>query len=207
MSAREVEWYFSSDSARHEGSERASTRVLLTRRLQREQGIRCNYLLQILRSHSCLHRSRLARWDCSWIFLLKSRASHGRLSSRLYLAQVAAGLGHAEAGSGPLGLSSAQMDQLTTPGHLDSLDPKQQICFDFTKGLCTRGEACKYSHDIALIVKVNSQERGICFDFLRGQCSRGLLCRFSHDLSNITSQSSQVEHPKAFIIVIHPCWC
>ena len=85
------------------------------------------------------------------------------------------------------------MEELTPPVHLDSLDPKQQICFDFTKGLCTRGDACKYSHDIALIVKVNSQERGICFDFLRGQCSRGLLCRFSHDLSNITSQTSQVQ--------------
>ncbi|KAK9868243.1 hypothetical protein WJX84_006440 [Apatococcus fuscideae] len=105
--------------------------------------------------------------------------------------QVAASLGQVETASSPIGLSAAQLEELTSAGHLDSLDPKQQICFDFTKGLCTRGEACKYSHDIALIVKVNSQERGICFDFLRGQCSRGLLCRFSHDLSNITSQSSQ----------------
>ncbi|KAK9844823.1 hypothetical protein WJX74_007341 [Apatococcus lobatus] len=65
-------------------------------------------------------------------------------------------------------LSVTQVEELAPPAHLDSLDPKQQICFDFTKGLCTRGDACKYSHDIALIVKVNSQERGICFDFLRG---------------------------------------
>ena len=113
-------------------------------------------------------------------------------STRLGWLQVAASLGQVETASSPIGLSAAQLEELTSAGHLDSLDPKQQICFDFTKGLCTRGEACKYSHDIALIVKVNSQERGICFDFLRGQCSRGLLCRFSHDLSNITSQSSQV---------------
>ncbi|KAK9813147.1 hypothetical protein WJX72_009862 [[Myrmecia] bisecta] len=74
----------------------------------------------------------------------------------------------------------------------DRADPKKQICFDFTKGVCTRGANCKYSHDIALIVSVNSQERGICFDFLRGQCNRGLLCRFSHDLSNIAAQQSQI---------------
>lgn len=71
-------------------------------------------------------------------------------------------------------------------------DPKAQICFDFTKGVCTRGGSCKFSHDVALIVSVNSQERGICFDFLRGQCHRGLLCRFSHDLSSLAAQQCQV---------------
>ena len=73
-----------------------------------------------------------------------------------------------------------------------SNDPKTQICFDFTKGVCTRGNSCKFSHDVALIVSVNSQERGICFDFLRGQCHRGLLCRFSHDLSSLAAQQCQV---------------
>ena len=35
-------------------------------------------------------------------------------------------------------------------------DPKTQICFDFTKGVCTRGSSCKFSHDVALIVSVAS---------------------------------------------------
>jgi hypothetical protein len=65
---------------------------------------------------------------------------------------------------------------------------KVQICYDFTKGMCTRGDKCKYSHDIATIVHFNSREKGICFDYLRNQCHRGLLCRFSHDLSNIAQQ-------------------
>ena len=65
---------------------------------------------------------------------------------------------------------------------------KPLICFDFTKGLCTRGDKCKYSHDLATIVHFNSKEKGICFDYLRNQCHRGLLCRFSHDLSNIAQQ-------------------
>jgi hypothetical protein len=67
-------------------------------------------------------------------------------------------------------------------------DPGSQICYDFTKGLCTRGDKCKFSHDIATIVQFNSKEKGICFDYLRNQCHRGLLCRFSHDLSNIAQQ-------------------
>lgn len=72
------------------------------------------------------------------------------------------------------------------------LEAKKQICFDFTKGTCTRGEACKFSHDIKRIIEVNSQEQGICFDFLRGACSRGAMCRFSHDLSNFDPQDGQV---------------
>ena len=72
------------------------------------------------------------------------------------------------------------------------VDPKRQICFDFTKHACTRGNACKFSHDVNLIIEVNSQERGICFDFLRNTCSRGPLCRFSHDLSNFMPQDAQV---------------
>ncbi|MEW5304896.1 MAG: hypothetical protein WDW36_007473 [Sanguina aurantia] len=65
---------------------------------------------------------------------------------------------------------------------------KPHICYDFTKGLCNRGDKCKYSHDLATIVTYNSKEKGICFDYLRNQCQRGLLCRFSHDLSNIAQQ-------------------
>ena len=74
---------------------------------------------------------------------------------------------------------------------------KAQICFDFTKGVCTRGDKCKYSHDLATIVHFNSKEKGICFDYLRNQCHRGLLCRFSHDLSNI-AQQCQVRRTEAF---------
>lgn len=35
-----------------------------------------------------------------------------------------------------------------------------QICFDFTKGMCTRGDKCKYTHDLATIVQFNSKEKG-----------------------------------------------
>ena len=68
-----------------------------------------------------------------------------------------------------------------------------QICFDFTKGACQRGPACKYSHDVALIAAVNSHERGICFDFLRGSCARGVMCRFSHNMANIQAQQARAQ--------------
>lgn len=84
---------------------------------------------------------------------------------------------------------------VSTPDHSSSdglgnsrqgpLVPKEQICFDFTKGQCRRGEGCKFSHDVGYIIRVNSQEKGICFDFLKGTCRRGVLCRFSHDLNNL----------------------
>ena len=90
--------------------------------------------------------------------------------------------------------SSQHCSDSTGADGMDSgkVEAKRQICFDFTKGTCTRGEACKFSHDIKRIIEVNSQERGICFDFLRHACSRGALCRFSHDLSNFDPQDGQV---------------
>eukprot|EP01025_Chloroclados_australasicus_P050517 TRINITY_DN5816_c0_g5_i1.p3 TRINITY_DN5816_c0_g5~~TRINITY_DN5816_c0_g5_i1.p3 ORF type:complete len:399 (-),score=67.38 TRINITY_DN5816_c0_g5_i1:3333-4529(-) len=74
------------------------------------------------------------------------------------------------------------------------VDEDVQICYDFTKNQCNRGDKCKYSHDIATIIKYNSREKGICFDFLRGQCSRGMLCKFSHDLSNIAHLYQQTNY-------------
>jgi hypothetical protein len=52
--------------------------------------------------------------------------------------------------SGSVGKGS-QQDQAT--------GTKAQICFDFTKGLCTRGDKCKFSHDLATIVTFNSKEK------------------------------------------------
>eukprot|EP01023_Acetabularia_acetabulum_P001494 TRINITY_DN1058_c1_g1_i1.p1 TRINITY_DN1058_c1_g1~~TRINITY_DN1058_c1_g1_i1.p1 ORF type:complete len:389 (-),score=91.90 TRINITY_DN1058_c1_g1_i1:140-1306(-) len=79
--------------------------------------------------------------------------------------------------------NNAQVSHFDSSGDCD--EEEVQICYDFTKNQCNRGDKCKYSHDIATIIKYNSKEKGICFDFLRGQCLRGMLCKFSHDLSNI----------------------
>ncbi|KAK3267335.1 hypothetical protein CYMTET_24100, partial [Cymbomonas tetramitiformis] len=56
------------------------------------------------------------------------------------------------------------------------------VCFDFTKGKCTRGEGCRFSHDLSLASAPAQSKGGICFDFTKGQCNRGETCRFSHDM-------------------------
>lgn len=50
---------------------------------------------------------------------------------------------------------------------------KPQICFDFTKGMCMRGDKCKFSHDLATIVQFNSKEKG-------AWASAAYLCRSEH---------------------------
>ena len=55
------------------------------------------------------------------------------------------------------------------------------ICYDFVKGVCTRGAECRYSHDLTLIARMartsnggaaevdqnQGQQSDVCFDFLR----------------------------------------
>lgn len=45
------------------------------------------------------------------------------------------------------------------------------ICYDFVKGMCSRGAECRYSHDIGSVIH-GSKGRVVaagepCFDFLR----------------------------------------
>ncbi len=90
--------------------------------------------------------------------------------------------------SGMERVQSVQGRQTIDAARTTPLVAKEQICFDFTKGQCRRGEGCKFSHDVAHIIRVNSQEKGVCFDFLKGTCARGVMCRFSHDLGNLRVQ-------------------
>ncbi len=45
------------------------------------------------------------------------------------------------------------------------------ICYDFVKGLCTRGGDCRYSHDLDSIIHSARGGPGappdVCYDFLR----------------------------------------
>jgi hypothetical protein len=49
---------------------------------------------------------------------------------------------------------------------------KNEVCGDFLKGRCTRGETCRFSHD--------KGQGPPCRDFLKGLCTRGDQCRYSH---------------------------
>jgi len=67
-------------------------------------------------------------------------------------------------------------------------------CFDWQKGQCTRGAACRFSHEGDGVGGgfgggfggfgggggFGGRSRGVCFDWQKGQCTRGDACRFSH---------------------------
>lgn len=50
---------------------------------------------------------------------------------------------------------------------------EKERCGDFIRGVCTRGDGCRYSHD--------EPSKPICRDFLKGHCTRGDGCKFSHE--------------------------
>ena len=64
------------------------------------------------------------------------------------------------------------------------------ICYDFVKGVCQRGNDCRYSHDLSLIARTargggapSLRSGEVCYDYLRGRCSRGSSCKYSHNIS------------------------
>eukprot|EP00740_Mantoniella_antarctica_P014268 CAMPEP_0181374198 /NCGR_PEP_ID=MMETSP1106-20121128/15868_1 /TAXON_ID=81844 /ORGANISM="Mantoniella antarctica, Strain SL-175" /LENGTH=111 /DNA_ID=CAMNT_0023492115 /DNA_START=138 /DNA_END=470 /DNA_ORIENTATION=+ len=64
--------------------------------------------------------------------------------------------------------------------HVDKL---MDICFDHTRGQCSRGDSCRFSHHLPLNGQIPPRPKtaGVCFDFTKGICKRGDACRFSHD--------------------------
>mmetsp|Transcript_19594 Transcript_19594/g.32919 ORF Transcript_19594/g.32919 Transcript_19594/m.32919 type:complete len:182 (+) Transcript_19594:223-768(+) len=52
------------------------------------------------------------------------------------------------------------------------------VCFDFLKSKCSRGDACRFSHDTSL--ETSSCKDGVCYDYTRGLCTRGDTCRYLH---------------------------
>lgn len=54
------------------------------------------------------------------------------------------------------------------------------ICYDFVKGMCSRGAECRYSHDISSVIHGHQGRPATasepCFDFLRCGCCIFRLC-------------------------------
>ncbi|RYH15443.1 hypothetical protein EON65_31730 [archaeon] len=62
------------------------------------------------------------------------------------------------------------------------------MCFQFQRGECDRGDACRFSHDTSGASAPprgggGDRPRGVCYSFQRGECTRGDGCRFSHEVS------------------------
>ena len=73
---------------------------------------------------------------------------------------------------------------------------RSDVCFDWSRGSCARGESCRFSHEGEAGAnpqagggRVGSPHRavaGVCFDYAKGTCKRGDMCRFSHDVAAAT---------------------
>ncbi|KAF0706489.1 hypothetical protein AaE_014081 [Aphanomyces astaci] len=76
-------------------------------------------------------------------------------------------------------------------------DEKQKVgvCWAFQKGLCDKGDACKYPHE------AKDGDYGSCFEFVQsGKCKRGDECKFAHTGgAKSTDSSSQVGDKKASV--------
>lgn len=72
------------------------------------------------------------------------------------------------------------------------------VCFDYSKGRCRRGDACRFAHDqesngesgqhsgrdsgwSGMFSMEARTGRGPCYDYQQGRCNRGDRCRFSHE--------------------------
>ncbi len=77
-------------------------------------------------------------------------------------------------------------------------------CFDFIKGNCARGSACKFEHALndALepqeVVQPPSKRTKTCFAFQKGNCTRGAECKFEHSIVSYTI-SSDVSGPNIMV--------
>ena len=80
-------------------------------------------------------------------------------------------------------ISPSLRSQTNSSGHQGQSKP---ICFDYRRGECTRGSACRFFHDSSKSQGEHeaggaprSPER-VCFDFQEGTCFRGDRCKFKH---------------------------
>eukprot|EP00656_Telonema_subtile_P008742 TRINITY_DN14085_c0_g1_i4.p1 TRINITY_DN14085_c0_g1~~TRINITY_DN14085_c0_g1_i4.p1 ORF type:complete len:198 (+),score=31.44 TRINITY_DN14085_c0_g1_i4:467-1060(+) len=80
-------------------------------------------------------------------------------------------------------LNTGQTAVRRNPNHVEVPVPRPRsrarnnICFDFQKGKCTRGAGCQFSHEESAVEPARDK---MCFDFQKGKCTRGAGCIFSH---------------------------
>ena len=62
-------------------------------------------------------------------------------------------------------------------------DKLMDICFDFTRGQCNRGDNCRFSHDLPPNGQIPPRPKtaGVCFDYTKGICKRGYVCPPAHE--------------------------
>ena len=71
--------------------------------------------------------------------------------------------------------------QPESPRTMKSREHKLDICFDFTRGTCHRGDGCRFSHNLPPggVIPPRPKTAGVCFDYTKGICNRGYVSRGS----------------------------
>ena len=75
----------------------------------------------------------------------------------------------------------APCSPLGSPRTMKSREHKLDICFDFTRGTCHRGDGCRFSHNLPPggVIPPRPKTAGVCFDYTKGICNRGCVSRRS----------------------------
>ena len=75
----------------------------------------------------------------------------------------------------------APCSPLGSPRTMKSREHKLDICFDFTRGSCRRGDGCRFSHNLPPggVIPPRPKTAGVCFDYTKGICNRGGVSRRS----------------------------
>ncbi|KFZ57160.1 Muscleblind-like 3, partial [Podiceps cristatus] len=72
---------------------------------------------------------------------------------------------------------------------------KLEVCREFQRGNCTRGENdCRYAHpiDIAMI-DTNENTVTVCMDYIKGRCSREK-CKYFHPPAHLQAKIKAAQH-------------
>ena len=85
----------------------------------------------------------------------------------------------------------ASTDRLKDRSKRDSSG--KNMCYDFQRGECTRGDRCKFSHDPNHGGNANKKAppKPVCFAFRKGECKLGDQCGFPHTVEAATETTVQ----------------
>nr|XP_020825470.1 muscleblind-like protein 3 isoform X5 [Phascolarctos cinereus] len=82
-----------------------------------------------------------------------------------------------------------------TAGQKSMRTDKLEVCREFQRGNCTRGENdCRYAHpvDIAMI-DANENTVTVCMDYIKGRCSREK-CKYFHPPAHLQAKIKAAQH-------------
>lgn len=70
-----------------------------------------------------------------------------------------------------------------------------QVCREFQRGNCTRGENdCRYAHPIDIaMVDTNENTVTVCMDYIKGRCSREK-CKYFHPPAHLQAKIKAAQH-------------